>query len=335
MTSDQPVHPDLQQLDFRPTPWAAGPHAQSILSSAQPRRWLVRRAARDFKTAAREMLIDCGAGVRLLSHFNAAQGEPNGRLAVIIHGWEGSSESIYNLTVGPSLNARGFDVLRLNLRDHGDSHHLNEELFHSCRLEEVLGAFRWINRQFADRLVSVVGFSLGGNFALRVANRAAAEGIVLDRVVAVCPVLDPAETMQALDKGSFIYEKYFIRKWRRSLQKKRAAFPHKYRFEELSSLNSLMHMTDHFVTRYTEYDNLHTYLQGYAITEGRLDDISVPTTVLLADDDPVIPVAGLRNMRFPRSVNLVRSPAGGHCGFLHGWQASSWLDQFVRSCLLD
>lgn len=319
----------IRPADFRPTWWAAGPHAQSVLSSAQPRCWLIRCAAQDFRADSQEILIDCGAGVRLLGHFNAAQGKPNGRLAVIIHGWEGSSDSIYNLTTGPLLNRHGFDTLRLNLRDHGESHHLNEELFHSCRLEEVLGAFKWINRQFPERTVAIVGFSLGGNFALRVANKAREQGIVLDQVVAICPVLDPSETMQALDQGPAIYEQYFIHKWRRSLARKRAAFPHIYHFNELASLKNLMHMTDHFVVNYTEYDDLQTYLKGYAITEGKIDNIDVRTTVLMADDDPVIPIGGLRNMHFPDAVELYRSPAGGHCGFLQGWRLQTWLDQFV------
>ena len=323
--------------DFNPTPWAAGPHVQSVLASTQPRRFLVQRAAKDFRAAGQNLLIDCGKGVSLLGHFNAVTGSPVGkpsdqnrrRLAVIIHGWEGSSDSLYNLTVVPLLNRQGFDTLRLNLRDHGDSHHLNEALFHSCRLEEVLGAFKWINQEFPNHDVSIVGFSLGGNFALRVANRARAESIRLDRVVAICPVLDPRETMQALDQGWFIYEQHFIRKWRHSLLKKRAAFPQLYRFENLSTFKNLMHMTDYFVEHHTEYDNLHSYLNGYAITEGRLDNINVRTTVLLADDDPVIPVAGLRNMQWPEAVDLFRSPTGGHCGFLQGMRLRTWLDKFV------
>ena len=293
----------------------------------------MERAAVHFREAGEPLLIDCGAGVRLLGHFNAAPAATveagQKRLTVIIHGWEGSSDSTYNLVVGPMLNRHGFDTLRLNLRDHGESHHLNEGLFHSCRLDEVLGAFKWINRQYPQYRVSVGGFSLGGNFALRVANRARSAGIVLDRVVAICPVLDPAETMDALDQGSLIYEKYFIRKWRRSLDRKRAAFPHMYTFKDLAAFTNLKKMTDHFVTGYTEYDDLYTYLDGYAITHGRLDDIEVPTTILLADDDPVIPVRGLRNMHLPASVELFRSPHGGHCGFLQGWRLRSWIESFV------
>ena len=325
--------PQILTADFRPTFWAAGPHAQSVLSSAQPKRWLTQRSARWFTAAGEEITVDCGDGTRLIGHFNKAQPLPDnpneGRLAVIIHGWEGSSQSIYNLSVGPTLNRAGFDTLRLNLRDHGDSHHLNEELFHSCRIDEVVGAFQWVGRNYPQHKMSIVGFSLGGNFALRVAHRAQPAGIELDRIVAVCPVLDPTDTMHALDTGPRIYEKYFIKKWRRSLAKKRQAFPDLYTFENLAAFTNIRQMTDYFVVNYTEYNDLHTYLQGYAITEGRIDNVTVPSSVLLAADDPVIPVVGLERMNLPDSVNVYLSEAGGHCGFMQGLNLNNYVDEFV------
>ena len=69
------------------------------------------------------------------------------------------------------------------------------------------------------------GFSLGGNFSLRVAIRAPDAGIDLRKVVAVCPVLEPANTMEALELGWFGFRQYFVRKWKRSLLAKEACFP--------------------------------------------------------------------------------------------------------------
>ena len=62
--------------------------------------------------------------------------EPAQRLAVLLHGWEGSAASLYILSLAQRLFDHGYEVLRLNLRDHGDTYHLNRELFHSCRLPE-------------------------------------------------------------------------------------------------------------------------------------------------------------------------------------------------------
>lgn len=330
MTTSPEAAAAFEYADFAPPAWLRGPHAQSVLSSTAPRQWLVQRRAKHYLAAATPLLIDCGEGVRLSGHFNAAsEAAANGRLIVMLHGWEGSSQSVYNLALGPQLQQAGYDTLRLNLRDHGDSHHLNEEMFHSCRLPEVVGAIAAITRRFPERRVSIVGYSLGGNFALRVARESARAGFRLEQVVALCPVLDPRQTMHALVTGPGIYQQYFIKKWRRSLEKKRAAFPHLYRFDNLAHFDDIGAMTDYFVTRYTEYGDLQTYLQGYAITEGRLDGLAVPATAILADDDPVIPVDGLHRLDRPAALRVVRTRYGGHCGFLNGWLERSWSDAFV------
>jgi hypothetical protein len=88
-------------------------------------------------------------------------------------------------------------------------------------------------------------------------------------------------------------------------------------------------MTDFFVTRYTEFDDLHSYLRGYALTGDRLADLSIDSAVLLAVDDPVIPVRGLNDMRLPARLKVHRSVRGGHCGFVDSLRARCWLDQFI------
>ena len=65
---------------------------------------------------------------------------------------------------------------------------------------------------------------------LRVAAQARSAGLELAQVIAVSPVLDPAETLAALQRGMPGYELYFVRKWLRSLRKKQAAWPDTYDF---------------------------------------------------------------------------------------------------------
>lgn len=316
---------------FAPPRWLRNPHAQSVLSSAQPRRWLVEQRAHGFRQLSTDLLVACGDGVRLHARYTPAA-RPNGRLVIMLHGWEGSSESVYNLSLGPRLHAAGFDTVRLNMRDHGDSHHLNEELFHSCRLTEMVDAVAWLARRYPARRLALVGYSLGGNFALRIAREAPQAGIELEQVIGICPVLDPAHTMEALVSGPAIYERYFINKWRRSLYRKREVFPHLYDFENLTHFDDIRDMTEHFVLRYTDYGDLHTYLGGYALTEGRLDGLEVPAVAVLADDDPVIPVASISALAQPAALRVLRTRHGGHCGFLHSWRRS-WIDDFVVETL--
>src|SRR5262245_63475377 len=160
---------------FAPPGWLANHHVQSILPSLKMRWPLLARRARALLRCGQTQIVDCGDGVRLLGHYSsqAAAGRPPARdLAILLHGWEGSADSLYVLSLGSYLFELGCDVYRLNFRDHGPSHHLNEEIFHSCRLDEVVGAVRAIQRAIPHRRLTLAGFSLGGNFALRVAARA-------------------------------------------------------------------------------------------------------------------------------------------------------------------
>jgi predicted alpha/beta-fold hydrolase len=323
------------EADFRPSPLLGNHHLQSVLATMPPRRTLNQYRARGLREQAQELLIDCGDGVRLLAHFNAPTGPSNGRLVVMIHGWEGSADSGYLLSVAPLLIEQGYSVIRLNLRDHGESHHLNEALFHSCRLAEVVGAMGWIQEHYADLRLSLVGYSLGGNFVLRVGAQASRAGLNIERIVALCPVLNPVQTMAALDGGWLGYRYYFINKWRQSLLKKSAAFPELYRFSRLQKFNTLEAMTDFFVTHYTEFADLHTYLNGYALTGDRLQDLSASATMLLAGDDPVIPMIGLKDIYRPASLTVYHSELGGHCGFLESLGARSWLENFILEQLAE
>jgi hypothetical protein len=250
-------------------------------------------------------------------------------LAILLHGWEGSAEATYVLSVGATLHAAGFDVFRLNFRDHGDTFALNRELFHSCRIDEVVAAVRATIAAHRAPRAFLIGHSLGGNFALRVAARAPAAGIELEKVVAICPVLKPQSTMHALETGLWIYREYFLRRWRRSLLAKAACFPELYDFGDLSRLTTLTATTEFFVKRYTSFPDLDAYLAGYAVTGNALSSLSVPTRLIAAADDPVIPVRDLRDLATPRSLAIEVLPRGGHCAFLESYGLASWIDRAV------
>lgn len=317
-------------LSFRPPAWLANPHLQSVLSSQYPRRYYVRRRATGLLRESVAGVLDCGDGVRLAGWHSP--GRSDRALVIVIHGWEGSADSSYVLSLAAELHRAGLGVYRLNLRDHGDTHGLNSGVFHSCRLAEVIGAVQAIRDGFRPERLAVAGFSLGGNFALRVA--ADAPTGVVDRALAICPVLDPARTMAALETGPAIYRRYFLRKWRRSLLAKRRAWPGPFenlRPRELGP--GLARMTEDLVLAYTEFPSVERYLAGYALTGSRLSSLAVPSSILAALDDPIIPADDLARVARPRSLEVAVEPAGGHCGFLQTLAGPSAADEWVLHTL--
>jgi uncharacterized protein len=314
--------------DFRPPRWLRNRHVQSMLASTAARRRSIARRTAGVVEAERELLLDCGDGVRLQC-FRSSPPSSTGRPAVILHGWEGSAQSLYILSLAQQLFDRGFEVVRLNLRDHGETHHLNRDLFHSCRLSDVIGALHAIQAEFSGRPLNLAGFSLGGNFLLRAAALAGESGLNIARVVAVSPVLDPGETLVALEQSFPGYQHYFVRKWMRSLLKKQAHWPDAYDFRELGRMANLRRMTAELVRRFTDFPSLEEYLNGYSITGGRLAHLKVPARIITSLDDPIIPAHSLQRLARAASLQLTVTRHGGHCGFLERLSGPSWVERKI------
>jgi len=324
------------ELSFQPPFWLRSRHLQSILPSRVLRRPGVRRRCMQLIRSSSARVLECGNGVRLLGYAAAAArtaGSP-ARLAIILHGWEGSSDSMYVLSLGQFLLERGVDVFRLNLRDHGDSHHLNRGLFHSCLLPEVRDAVVALARQYPGHQRSMIGFSLGGNFALRVGAALAGNADLLAQIIAVSPLLDPEATLVALEGGLPLYRRYFIHKWRRSLLRKQRAWPDDYDFTRLSELDTLTVMTEQLVLRHTGYRSLAEYFRGYAITGPALQDLQVPSRILLSRDDPIIPSRDVSLLAMNPALSVMMTRYGGHCGFRDSLVRSAWVDRFVHEALM-
>ena len=320
---------------FAPPRWLRNPHVQSVLSSSSLRRALQRNRAQNLLQDARELILDCGEGVRLQGFYSQQRVQQRTRgLVILLHGWEGSAGSNYILSSGTRLLEEGFDVFRLNFRDHGATHHLNRELFHSCRIDEVVGAVHALAKHFPQQRLAVAGFSLGGNFALRVAARAPEAGLHLVAALAVCPVIDPAQGLNGIERAPWFYQMYFLRKWRSSLLHKQQLFPDLVLFTKAELAGNLRQLTASLVERHTRFGSLDAYLSGYSVAGPTLSALSVPTDILTAADDPVIPLAAFHNLQLPAIAHLDIVDGGGHCGFIDDLSLHSWSEDYIAARLL-
>jgi uncharacterized protein len=320
----------MRASDFRTHRLLRNAHVQSVLASSGVRRWLFRRRREVLESKATELILDCGDGVRLQGFHSAQTARAQARgLVVLLHGWEGSVQSSYLLHTGARLLSEGWDVFRLNFRDHGDTHHLNVEMFHSCRIDEVVGALKEIAARFPARPLALAGFSLGGNFALRAALRAPEAGVPLSYVLAVCPAVHPPAILDAIERAPWFYHAYFMKKWRESLRRKQRLYPDAARFSASELGATMRELTATMVGRHTDFGSLDNYLNGYSIAGDRLAALRVPATILTASDDPIIPVDGFRDLQLSPSTELEIAEAGGHCGFIRDFSLRSWTEDFI------
>lgn len=328
-----PPRPALTAADYVPPRWLRNPHLQSVLSSSEVRRRRGQHRLQHLGAVTTEHIFDGGDGVRLQGWHSRLPGRGGQGLAILLHGWEGSAESSYMRMTAARMLEAGFEVVRLNFRDHGQTHHLNEEIFHSCRLQEVVHAAADVARRFPQRPLVMAGYSLGGNFALRVALHAPDAGLPLQRVAAVCPVMDPTATLLGMEQGLPFYHWYFQRRWRRSLQIKRELFPERHTYDDAVLSLSVREMTRWMVEHHTDFGTLDAYLDGYSIADDRLAGLTVPVHVLMAQDDPVIPVEHFRHWVLPANAELEVARWGGHCGFIENAHCDGFGERWVADRL--
>ncbi|MEM7098003.1 MAG: alpha/beta fold hydrolase [Pseudomonadota bacterium] len=302
---------------YQPPLGLGNPHVQTILSSVG-RRQIIPAPVQQFLQGGTTQIIQV-SGVRLKVDLNL-QTNPDSPLISFIPGWLGSSHSSYVVSMAHELFNAGFSVARINLRDHGDTAHLNPGLFNSALIEEVIALVEYLSNNFTNNSNNgLVGFSLGGNFALRVQKR-----LSILRCLAICPAIEPGDTMYQID-SSPIYQKYFVQKWRKTWAAKRAAFPDAFNFGSAMQLTTVSALTDYFVRYHSNYDSTTEYFAAYDLSGDYLADVNAQ--ILASHDDPVIPSSQWADL--PESINVDMTQQGGHGAYLDSWQLSSWADRYA------
>lgn len=310
---------------FNPPFYLRSAFAQTFFASSKIRKW----GKNPMLDCAGEKILNPVGDVRLQGFYSPQVERPARGVVLLLHGWGGSVNSAYILPTGKFLYANGFSVFRLNYRDHGDTHNLNRGLFYAVLLDEVFGAARLVAECEPELPFYLMGFSMGGNFALRIARRCGAEPIPnLKHVVSISPVLDPEKTTAAIDQYPPL-RKYFRRKWARSLLKKQACFPDLYDFSAALARESIMEMTDLLLQSYSDYPGSSAYFRKYAVVGDALADLVVPLTIITAEDDPIIPIADFRALKLSAAAELIVQRHGGHNGFLEGLSGGAWYERYA------
>lgn len=323
--TESPLEPSII---FSPPQWMRPAMVQTGLASLKFRKRGVTALERRHRTD----ILTTPAGVRLKTVTSDVDNDTR-PVIIFIHGWEGSSESTYVVAAARRVYNKNCSVVRLNLRDHGDTHALNEGAFYATLFDEVFDAVEIICRQYEGRPVILVGFSLGGNYVLRIARRLIDKPLKsLAHLIAISPVIDPPSANPSLDSNPLI-KSYFLKKWKRSMRLKQAAFPDLYNLDDVLAMTDIMKMTDILIREYTDYPDAMTYFEGYALAPNDVKDCPVPLTVIAAEDDPVVPMELCKSLALSSQSQLYLWPHGGHNGFFNSLIGPTGYDDVIADIL--
>lgn len=322
-TTPEPPSPADEIAPFHPPWWMRAGLIQTFLASLKIRK----RGPNPMLDAAEDRVLDCEDGVRLKGSYSR---HPDNRaLMILLHGWEGSQDSTYIVSHGRHMFERGASVFRLNYRDHGDTHELNEGLFFSTHFNEVFNAVRQAARLSDGAPVYIVGFSLGGNFALRIARSLRDLSIPnLKRIFSISPVVDPWGAAPLVDANP-LYRRYFRKKWSASLRKKQALYPDQYDFTEILKSRRVLGITNQVLPLYSDFQRMEDYFNAYRVDPDDLRRCPVPIEIITAADDGMIPQQDIRRLRLGAGSRAIILDQGGHNGFFQTLFGPTWYDEHI------
>ena len=244
----------------------------------------------------------------------------NKKKVIFFPGWLGHKDSKYLIPLADLLRINNFDIIRIHPIDHGDTEHLNKDFFRATDIQTLIEAVEFIGKKYQDNEIHLIGFSLGGNIALRIS---ACESInFLKSTVVISPVIDPEISMRAMDNTSWILKKYFVNKWRRTLRRK-MRLHNISNVEESLRYKDLEKMTEFFTKNFSPHNNVKELFAGYAITQDTINQIKNNTLIYSSVDDPCVPIKPLYRLDQTNNVKFKPQQYGGHCGFIDDFKFNS------------
>jgi predicted alpha/beta-fold hydrolase len=254
---------------------------------------------------------------------------------VLLHGLEGSSNGGYILSFAQAALDLGFGVHRLNMRSCGGTEHLSATMYHSGLTSDTLQVLNALQARNVGPLF-LVGFSLGGNVALKLAGELRRTEL-LSGVCAVSTPIDLACAVRAIDKPENIfYGRRFLSRLKARIRRKSVSAPHLYSTAALKHVRSIWAFDDLYTAPLFGFGTAENY---YATqSSGRfLEYIEVPTLIVIAQDDPMVPFEMYRRSVFEDNpaLTLVAPKFGGHLGFLSRTRPRFWLDELLMHWITD
>lgn len=301
-----------EDFEFCPLPFLRNPHVQTVLGALVP--------GPNCPLPDQRHLLPLPDGDQLVLHNNTPlawkQGDP---LALLIHGLSGSHASPNICRLAALLLARQIRVVRMDQRGAGAGLSLARGVYHAGRSDDVRAALAEMHKWSTASPLLLIGLSLGGALALRLAGEAAARPVPgLTRLVAVSPPIDLSLCAALLSlPRNRIYEGNFLRDLLIEARQRQRFF------RDLPPLRfprcrlTMRTFDDLYTAPRSGFNDALDYYRN-ASCAALVPNIQIPALILTARDDPFIAIEPFEALKAPSNILVRIANHGGHLGFL-GW----------------
>ena len=296
---------------FVPHPWFRNAHAQTLAGNFQRRHNLLPRAE--------DRLFQVEPEAQILCHCHWQPDRAGRMTVVIVHGLEGSSDSRYVIGTGSKAWQRGWNVVRMNMRNCGGTESLTPTLYHSGMSSDVGAVVGALIEQDGLQQIALAGFSMGGNLVLKLTGEWGADAPrELKAAIGISPAIDLSISADTLhNRENRLYEWKFMNGLRSRIKRKAKLFPGRYDLRFLKGVKTIRDFDNEITARYSGFTSADDYYARAAASKV-VDRIAVPTLVIHALDDPFIRMtdASREKLKHNPNIEFIETAQGGHCAFL-------------------
>lgn len=280
-----------------------------------------------------EKLYDVG-DAQVLVHEHRPPGAAKAEI-ILIHGLEGSSDAGYIRSMSQLALENGYAVHRSNMRSCGGTESLCKTMYHAGLTGDTKKVI-WQIRQHTNNPIYLIGYSLGGNVALKLAGELGEEAQdLLEGVIAVSTPIDLAASVRKMSRReNWIYESRFLSRLKERIRRRAQSLPGVYDLAALVRCRSVYEFDDKITAPSFDFGSADNY---YATQSSKqfLEHIKIPALLIQAKDDPLIPFeifedAAIRNND---NITFIAVDHGGHLGFIADRPPRFWVDRIVLGWL--
>jgi len=308
--------------DYRAPALLSNRHMQTILPKVHEGRWNVRFRRETWHTPDDDFIdVDI-----------AAEGA---RMLLVFHGLEGSSRSHYAQALCAAAIARGWGAAVIHFRGCSGAPNLAPRAYHSGDSLELNWMLERAARRWPGAQRMAIGISLGGNVLLKwLGERGSQAAGLLDAAAAISAPHDLALSAASLSAGvNRFYTWVFLRTLKQKSLVKLQRYPGLFDRERMLSARTFFDFDDSVTAPLHGFAGAHDYWQRSSCGQF-LGEITLPTLIINARNDPFLPVRALPTSRdIGPGVQLAYPDTGGHVGFFDGRLGPGGVDHFAHALL--
>ncbi len=257
------------------------------------------------------------------------------KIAIVIHGLEGSSSSTYIKSVTTVLNSNEFDVVAVNLRGcSGESNRLMSS-YHSGKTDDLAAVLSYLEEQYNYETYFIIGFSLGGNQLLKYLGENGHEiPTKIRSAVAISVPCDLKGSSEAISKfWNYLYMQRFVKSLKKKALIKSQKFPDSFlNKDEIKKVSSLYDFDNLYTAPAHGFKDAFDYWEKNS-SKQFIANIKIPTLLITAIDDSFLSQScyPVKEATVNPNFYLELTKYGGHVGFNTGFSKTNglWLENRI------